>query len=120
MSTSLDFRPPDTVAVKPLQEWCNYNLPAGSRLLSMWKRERYFSDHDIIVIENHPLGRRLFLAESIEKEIELLGLMDIDYVYYQTSDPMPGDLENSMKFLFSDKLENITEVGGFTLCKINY
>ena len=120
MSSSLDFRPPNIVMVKALHDWCNTNLPVDSRLLSMWKRERYFSDHDIIVIETHPLGRRLFLAESIEEEIELLGLMDIDYVYYQTYDPMPGDLENSMEFLFSDKLETVYEVGGFTICRIIY
>jgi hypothetical protein len=120
MSSSLDFRPPNIVIVKALHDWCNTNLPEGSRLLSMWKRERYFSDHDVIVIENHPLGRRLFLADSLEEEMELLDLMDIDYVYYQTSDPMPGDLENSMNFLFSDQLEIISEVGGFTLCRINY
>ncbi|MCD4848116.1 MAG: hypothetical protein K8R76_07995 [Candidatus Aegiribacteria sp.] len=120
MSSSLDFRHPNIVTVKALHDWCNTNLPEGSRLLSMWKRERYFSDHDIIVIENHPIGRRLFLADSIEEEMELLDLMDIDYVYYQTSDPMPGDLENGMEFLFSDRLETIAEVNGFTICGINY
>ncbi|MCK4807231.1 MAG: hypothetical protein KAT09_06275, partial [Candidatus Aegiribacteria sp.] len=120
MSSSLDFRPPNIVMVKALHEWCNDNLPAGSRLLSMWKRERYFSDQTVIVIENHPLGRRLFLVDDLEEEIELLQRMNIDYIYFQTSDPMPGDLEYCIQVLQSDRLEYVIEVSGFTLCRIIY
>jgi hypothetical protein len=120
MSSSLDFRPPNIVLVKALHEWCNDNLPAGSRLLSIWKRERYFSDHAVIVVENHPLGRRLFLEDNLEQEMELLRRMDIDYIYFQTSDPMPGDLEQCIQLLQSDRLEHVIEVSGFTLCRIVY
>ncbi|MBD3276852.1 MAG: hypothetical protein GF388_00985 [Candidatus Aegiribacteria sp.] len=116
----LDFRPPDTVPVKPLHEWCNENLPSDSVLLSMWKRERYFYDGTVIVIENHPLGRRLFLTEYIEEEMEILESMDVDYVYFQSSDPMPGDLEDLIVFLDSDRLEYVNEVSGFTLCRVLY
>ena len=120
MSSSLDFRPPNIVMVKALHEWCNDNLPEGTRLLSMWKRERYFSDHVVIVMENHPLGRRLFLVDNLEDEMELLQRMNVDYIYFQTSDPMPGDLESSIQLLQSDRLEYVTEVSGFTLCRIIY
>jgi len=106
--------------VKALHEWCNENLHSESRLLSMWKRERYFSNHVIIVIENHPIGRRLFLVDTLEEEMELLQRMNIDYIYFQTSDPMPGDLEYCIQLLQSDRLEHIIEVSGFTLCKIIY
>ncbi len=120
MSSSLDFRPPNIVMVKALHEWCNDNLPEGSRLLSMWKRERYFSDHSVIVIENHPLGRRLFLVETLEEEMDLLQRMGIDFIYFQTSDPMPGDLEYCIQVLQSDRLEYVIEISGFTLCRIIY
>ena len=120
MSTSLDFRPPNVVMVKALHEWCNDNLPAGSRLLSVWKRERYFSDHTVIVLENHPLGRRLFLEDNLEQEMELLRRMNINYIYFQTSDPMPGDLEQCIQLLQSDRLEHVIEVSGFTLCRLVY
>ena len=120
MSASLDFRPPNVVLVKPLHEWCNENLPAGSRLLSVWKRERYFSDNPVIVLENHPLGRRLFLLDSLDEEMQLLRRMRIDYIYFQTTDPMPGNLEEKIQLLQSDRLEYVTEVSGFTLCKIVY
>ncbi len=120
MSSSLDFRPPNIVMVKALHEWCNDNLPEGTRLLSLWKRERYFSDHAVIVLENHPLGRRLFLVDELEEEMELLRRMSIDYIYFQSSDPMPGDLEYYIQFLQSDRYEYVTEVSGFTLCRIIY
>ena len=120
MSSSLDFRPPNVVMVKALHEWCNDNLPEGTRLLSLWKRERYFSDHTVIVLENHPLGRRLFLVDELEEEMELLQRMSIDYIYFQSSDPMPGDLEYYIQFLQSDRYEYVTEVSGFTLCRIIY
>jgi len=120
MSSSLDFRPPNIVMVKALHEWCNDNLPEGTRLLSLWKRERYFSDHAVIVLENHPLGRRLFLVDELEEEMELLQRMSIDYIYFQSSDPMPGDLEYYIQFLQSDRYEYVTEVSGFTLCRVLY
>lgn len=120
MSSSLDFRPPNVVLVKALHEWCNDNLPEGSRLLSIWKRERYFSDHTVIVLENYPLGRQLLLVDSLEEEMELLRRMNIDYIYFQTSDPMPGDLERSILFLQSDRLEYVIEISGFTLCRVVY
>ncbi len=120
MSSSLDFRPPNIVMVKALHDWCNENLPAGSTLLSLWNRERYFSDHVVIVLENHPLGRRLFLVDNLEDEMELLQMMNIDYVYFQTSDPMPGDLESSIELLQSDRLEYVTEVSEYTLCRVLY
>ncbi len=120
MSASLDFRPPNAVLVKPLQEWCNENLPAGSRLLSVWKRERYFSDNEVIVLENHPLSRRLFLLDSLDEEMKLLHRMRMDYIYFQTADPMPDSLEEKIQLLQSDRLEFVTEVSGFTLCRIIY
>jgi len=120
MSSSLDFRPPNIVIVKALHEWCNDNLPEGTRLLSLWKRERYFSDHVVIVLENHPLGRRMFLVDELEEEMELLQRMSIDYIYFQSSDPMPGDLEYYIQFLQSDRYEYVTEVSGFTLCRVLY
>ncbi|MEN8209430.1 MAG: hypothetical protein ABFR50_09270 [Candidatus Fermentibacteria bacterium] len=120
MSSSLDFRPPNTVAVKALHEWCNENLPEGSRLLSIWKRERYFSDHAVIVLENHPIGRRLFLADELEEEMELLQRMNADYIYFQSSDPMPADLESCIQYLHSGRYEYVTEVSGYTLCRIIY
>jgi len=120
ISSSLDFRPPNVVMVKALHEWCNENLPAGTRLLSLWKRERYFSDHVVIVMENHPLGRRLFLTDDLDEEMELLHRMDVDYIYFQSLDPMPGDLESYIQFLQSDRYEYVIEVSGFTLCRIIY
>ena len=108
------------VEVQPLHEWCNRNLPAGSRLLSLWKRERYFCDHDIIVLENHPLARRLFLAPSLAEEMSLLERMDLDYVYFNSEDPMPGKLERSINFLSSRRLDFVTEAGGYSLYRIIY
>jgi hypothetical protein len=106
------------VEVQALHIWCNANLPEGSRLLSLWKRERYFCDHEILVIENHPMARRLFLAPSLEAEMALLDSMGIDFVYFETEDPMPGKLEGCIQFLNSGRLEPMVEIGGFTLCRI--
>jgi hypothetical protein len=118
-SDSLDFRYPDLVAVRPLHEWCNANLPEGTRLLSMWKRERYFSDHTVIVAENHPVSRILFFENSLEREIELLKDLSVDYVYCSTDDPLPGNLEESVPFLSEQSLlEPVIEVSGFSLFRI--
>ncbi|MBN2587234.1 MAG: hypothetical protein JXR55_08065, partial [Candidatus Fermentibacteraceae bacterium] len=106
------------VEVQPLQLWCNENLPEGSRLLSLWKRERYFCRHEILVIENHPIARRLFLAPSLEDEMALLDSMRIDFVYFETEDPMPGKLEGCIQFLDSGILEPVVEIEGFTLCRV--
>lgn len=119
-SESIGFNSMDGVEVKPLHEWCNNNLPDGTRLLSLWKRERYFCDHEIIVIEKHPLGLRLFLAPSIGEEMALLDQMNIDFVYFKSDDPMPGKLERCINFLYSRRLDPVAEIGGYSLYRIIY
>ncbi len=116
----LDFRPPNIVAVRALHEWCNENLPPGSRLLSLWKRERYFSDNPVVVLENNPFGRMMLLADDLQDELDLLRQMDVDYIYFQNDDTMPGNLEDDLQILHSDRLQRIADISGFTLMKINY
>lgn len=119
-SESIGFNSIDGVEVKPLHEWCNNNLPDGTRLLSLWKREIYFSDHEIIVIEKHPLGLRLFLTPSLGEEMALLDRMNIDFVYFKSDDPMPGKLERCIHFLYSRRLDFVTEIDGYSLYRIIY
>jgi len=119
-SESIGFDVSNGVEVKSLHEWCNSNLPDGSRLLSLWKRERYFCSHEIVVIETHPLALRLFLAKSLREEIALLDQMGIDYVYFDSNDPMPGKLERCLHFLNSRRLDFVTEIDGYSLYRIIY
>jgi hypothetical protein len=117
---SIGFDVSNGVEVKPLHEWCNSNLPDGSRLLSLWKRERYFCNHEIVVIENHPLALRLFLAQSLSEEMAFLDHMEIDYVYFNSDDPMPGKLERCLRFLNSRRLDFVIEIDGYSLYRIIY
>lgn len=120
LSDSIGFDISNGVEVKALHEWCNSNLTEESRLLSLWKRERYFCNHEIVVIENHPLALRLFLAQSVREEMALLDQMGIDYVYFDSDDPMPGKLERCLHFLNSRRMDFVTEIDGYSLYRIIY
>ncbi|OPL18756.1 MAG: hypothetical protein AVO35_13185 [Candidatus Aegiribacteria sp. MLS_C] len=118
----LQFQGLDTPPAMPLHLWANENLPQGSRLLSMWRYERYFSDHVILVLQNHPDGVELLLENSLAEEFEILDRMGVDYLYFHAEDPMPGDLESRIR-LFSaigdeGRIRPVVEVSGYLLCRI--
>ena len=119
-STPLSFRPHDYPPAMPLQLWMNENLPEGSRLLSLWRPERYFSDHEVIVAQNHPDGIELFFDDDLEDELSILDRMEVDYVYFQSADPLPDNLEEKVALLEAvseeGPLKPVIEVSGLLLC----
>lgn len=117
----LEFEGNDYPPALSLQLWMNENLPEGSRILSMWRPERYFSDHVIIVAQNHPDGIELFLDNSLEDELEILDRLDVQYIYFLMDDPLPENLEDHVE-LFSaigpDKcIRPVISVSGSLLCE---
>jgi hypothetical protein len=60
----------------PAVMWMNHNLPEGSRILCFRTRHRYLSDHELVVVERHPLTARLFLQNSAAAEIEQSAPLD--------------------------------------------
>jgi len=117
------FRDVDFPPALPLHEWTNANLPPGTRLLSLWRPERYFSDHEVLVLQNHPDGVELLFDDGVEDELKVLRRMKIDYVYFCADDPMPGDLEKKVALLSAvgegGPLEPVVQVSGYLLCKVN-
>lgn len=117
----LEFEGNDYPSVLPLHLWMNENLPEGSRVLSMWRPERYFSDHEIIVAQNHPDGIELFLNNSLEDELEILDRMDVQYIYFLMDDPLPENLEEHVE-LFTvigpdERIRPVISVSGSLLCE---
>lgn len=119
---AIEFHGGDTPPTLTLHSWCNENLEEGTVLVSLWRPERYFSDHVVLVAQNHPLLRGLFEENTAAMEIGILDAVGADYVYFNASDPLPGDLENSITILGSVRdgglLEPVALLDGYLLCRI--
>ncbi len=118
---TLEFEGNDYPPALPLQLWMNENLPDGSRILSMWRPERYFSDHVIIVAQNHPDGIELFLDNSLEDELEILDRMDVQYIYFLMDDPLPENLEEHVELFDAigpdERISPVITISGSLLCE---
>lgn len=118
----LEFHGSDTPPTMALHSWCNENLEEGAVLVSLWRPERYFSDHEVLVAQNHPLLRGLFEENTADDEIGILEASGADYVYFNASDPLPGDLERTVTILGSVRdgglLEPVMLLDGYLLCRV--
>lgn len=118
----LRFEGRDHPPTLQLHLWMNENLPEGSRVLSLWRPERYFSDHEIIVAQNHWEGIGLFTNNSVDEEYEILQRLGVDFIYFYNEDPLPGDLEETVNLLevwdSDERFLPIGIIGGYLLCEI--
>jgi hypothetical protein len=138
-SSPLQFDSDTYRSPRLIQEWANEHLPTGSRLLSLFSAERYFSDFEIICARTHPGARDLFLVEGLENELEILHSLGITHVYFDKEDPMevkllrlnywapPDSAPNLAGEL--DILDNVGDdkalvpmktVDGFLICRVCY
>jgi len=122
-----------------IQQWANEHLPEGSRLLSLFSAERYFSDFEIICARTYPRARGLFLVEGLENELEILHSLGITHAFFDEEDPMEvkllslnywappdsaPDLAGELDILANvgdDKaLVPMETVDGFLICRVCY
>lgn len=106
----------------PAVMWMNHNLPEGSRILCFRARHRYLSDHELVVVERHPLTARLFLQNSAAAEIELMEKAGIDYLLIRPQDPFFFDDERFLAFLpllpDGELFRPRAEIGGYRIYEL--
>ena len=99
--------------------WMNSHLPEESRVLSLFARKRYFSNHEFIVLHRHPVSARLYLDNSLSEELEILRELEIDYVFGRQNDPIPLHDENLLEILSrtgpGDILDPIANINGYVI-----
>jgi hypothetical protein len=124
---------------RPVHLWANANLPQGTRLLSVFSAERYFSDHPVICARTHHAARRLFAVDGLEAELAILRDLGITHVYFDAADPMqlnflslnywspPDDargLAGELSILTAvdsaGPLVPVALVEGFQVCEVRY
>jgi len=105
----------------PALQWMNAHLPDGSRILSTFARKRYLSDHEFYVLERHPVSSRLLCENTLEREIEILKTLEIDYILVSRDNPLPFDAENTLEILTrigpGDVLEPVAGIHNYIICK---
>jgi hypothetical protein len=124
---------------RPIHLWANDNLPAGSRLLSLFSAERYFSDFKVICARTHPMARGIFAADGLDRELDILLELGVTHVYFDMADPMesnflslyywsvplpPPDLAGELSILTAvdsaGPLVPVACVEGFQVCEVHY
>ena len=93
----------------PALQWMNEHLPEGSRILSLFARKRYLSNHEFYVLERHPISSRLLCENSLEEEISILEAMHINYILSSRNNPFPSDGENTLEILTRRGIGEILE-----------
>lgn len=124
---------------RPVHLWADANLPEGTRLLSVFSAERYFSDHPVICARTHHSARRLFAVDGLEAELAILRDLGITHVYFDAADPMEnallilnywsppddaGGLAGQLSILSAvgsaGPLVPVALVEGFQVCEVRY
>lgn len=104
--------------------WANAALPAGTVLFSLNEEKRYFFDGTVIVGERHPLTQIIYQDNTLGDELEVLDLLEVDYITFYREDPAILQQENNLAILdhigIGDILEPVIIIkGGYLLCKYN-
>jgi len=113
--------PPPSLGV---QMWANAHLPESTVLVSLNEWHRHFSDHPVVVATRHPIGIRLYLDNTAEEEMAILGRLSADYVYFQRTPSrrsLPLRKLELLRYVGKGAaLEPVTLMGETVLCRVNY
>ncbi len=105
-----------------LQRWMNQNLPREARLLSLFRPERYYSEHEVFVAIMSLDGVIFTERKDPRKIYEVLKRHGITHFYYVRERPLPEKLlPKAGLFLKTIPCNRfVKEMGGVRLYEIDY